>query len=66
MDSGFTWLFVSVSAVVAAAVMVVPNALRGESALVTLAGVVLALLSAAGLLLLARVVVVTERHRGRR
>ena len=66
MDGAFTWLFVLVSVVAAAAVMVVPSALRGDSALLTLAGAALALLALAGLFVLARVVVLTERQRGRR
>lgn len=66
MDRAFTRLFVVVSMVVAAAVMAVPSALRAGSALLTLAGVALAVLAVAGLLVLVRVVVLTERRRGQR
>ena len=66
MDRRFIRLFVPVSMVAAASVMIVPSALRGDSAVLALAGAALALLAVAGLLLLARVVVLTERRRGQR
>ena len=66
MDRAFTRLFVLVSAVAAAAVMIAPGALGGDSALLTLAGAVLALLALAGVLVLARVVTAAERRSGSR
>lgn len=65
MDRSFARLFVLVSILATAAVMVLPGALRGDSALLTVAGVALVLLALAGVLVLARVVVLTERRRGR-
>lgn len=66
MDRAFLRLFAPVSIVATAAVMAAPRALRGDSALLTLGGGALALLALAGVLVLARVVVLTERRRGRR
>lgn len=66
MDRAFTRLFALVSVVAAAAVMIAPGALRGDSTLLTLAGAALALLAVAGVLVLARVVTAAERRSGRR
>lgn len=66
MDARFVSALLAVSALSTAAIMLLVEGLGGGRTVPTVAGAVLAVPAAAGLVLLARVVVIAERRGARR